>query len=149
MFKELSNPHRLQIYTILAGCCEAGTLCSTEEMMSCCVGDLDDRLDIASSTLSHHLKELNQAGLVNMDRLNLDNTQLSDEGLPHLEGMTKLTFLHLGSTAVSDAGMKYLEPLTALQDLKVTRTAVTAAGVEHLKTKLPNTEVQLKYIEGQ
>lgn len=68
MFKALSNPHRLQIYSILAGCCDAGTLCSTDEMMSCCVGDLNDQLDIASSTLSHHLKELNHAGLVHMKR---------------------------------------------------------------------------------
>lgn len=68
MFKALSNPHRLQIYTILAGCCEAGTLCSTDEMLSCCVGELNDQLDIASSTLSHHLKELNRSDLVNMQR---------------------------------------------------------------------------------
>jgi len=68
MFKALANPHRLQIYTILSGCCEPGTLCSTDEMMSCCVGDLNDQLDIASSTLSHHLKELNRADLVHMQR---------------------------------------------------------------------------------
>ena len=68
MFKALSNPHRLQIFTILAGCCEAGTLCSTDEVMTCCVGELDEQLDIASSTLSHHLKELSQADLVHMQR---------------------------------------------------------------------------------
>jgi ArsR family transcriptional regulator len=68
MFKALSNPHRLQIYTILAGCCEAGTLCSTDEVMTCCVGELDEQLDIASSTLSHHLKELSHADLVHMQR---------------------------------------------------------------------------------
>lgn len=68
MFKALSNPHRLQIFNILTGCCEPGTTCSTDEMTSCCVGELDEQLDIASSTLSHHLKELNQAGLVQMKR---------------------------------------------------------------------------------
>jgi DNA-binding transcriptional ArsR family regulator len=68
IFKALSNPHRLQIFTILTGCCEPGTLCSTDEMMSCCVGDLDSQLNIASSTLSHHLKELHQAGLIEMQR---------------------------------------------------------------------------------
>lgn len=68
IFKALSNPHRLQIFNILTGCCEPGTLCSTDEMMSCCVGDLDSQLNIASSTLSHHLKELNRAGLIEMQR---------------------------------------------------------------------------------
>jgi len=68
MFKALSNPHRLQIFNLLTGCCEPGTVCSTDEAISCCVGELDQQLDIASSTLSHHLKELNRAGLVNMKR---------------------------------------------------------------------------------
>lgn len=68
MFKALSNPNRLQIFNLLTGCCEPGTICNTDEAVSCCVGDLDGQLDIASSTLSHHLKELNHAGLVNMER---------------------------------------------------------------------------------
>ena len=68
IFKALSNPHRLQIFNILTGCCEPGTLCTPDEMMSCCVGDLDSQLNIASSTLSHHLKELNRAGLIEMQR---------------------------------------------------------------------------------
>jgi len=68
IFKALANPHRLQIFNILTGCCEPGTACSTDEMMSCCVGELDSQLDIASSTLSHHLKELKHAGLIEMQR---------------------------------------------------------------------------------
>ncbi|MDH5388417.1 MAG: metalloregulator ArsR/SmtB family transcription factor [Gammaproteobacteria bacterium] len=68
IFKALSNPHRLQIFNILTGCCEPGSLCSTDDVMSCCVGDLDTQLNIASSTLSHHLKELNRAGLIEMQR---------------------------------------------------------------------------------
>lgn len=68
MFKALSNPHRLQIFNILASCCEPGTTCSTDEMINCCVGDLDQQLAIAPSTLSHHLKELKQAGLIQMRR---------------------------------------------------------------------------------
>lgn len=92
----------------------------------------------------HHL-----SGLHDLEWLNLDNTQLSDNGLPALMGLTKLTFLHLGSTTVSDTGMVHLQGLTNLRDLKVTRTAVTESGVTNLQKKLPETKIQLKYIEGQ
>ena len=67
-FKALANPNRLQIYLNLRQCCEPGKECSVEDAASCCVGDLGSDLDIALSTLSHHLKELSQAGLVNTQR---------------------------------------------------------------------------------
>jgi ArsR family transcriptional regulator len=68
VFRALANPHRLQIYQLLSGCCEPGTQCATEEILSRCVGDLNQQVDIASSTLSHHLKELHQARLIEMQR---------------------------------------------------------------------------------
>lgn len=89
------------------------------------------------------------AGLTSMEWLNLDNSQISDACLKHLSRMNKLSFLHLGSTLVSDAGLPALEELAALKDLKVTRTAVTEEGVTALNKKLPDTEIQLRYIEGQ
>lgn len=67
MFSALANQNRLQIFDILSGCC-TGDTCSTNDLLSCCVGDLGQKLDIAPSTLSHHLKELNRAGLVDMRR---------------------------------------------------------------------------------
>jgi hypothetical protein len=84
-----------------------------------------------------------------MESLNLDNTQLTDEGMPALVGMKKLTFLHLGSTAITDAGLVHLEGLQALKDLKLTRTAVTADASAQLGKKLTNTKIQLKYLEGE
>ena len=68
IFKALANGHRLKIYNILTSCCTPGSNCATDEVFSCCVGDLDSQLDIAPSTLSHHLKELNRAGLIDMKR---------------------------------------------------------------------------------
>lgn len=68
-FKALSNPHRLAIYLRLRECCTPGTECSLEQAAGgCCVGDLGKDLDIALSTLSHHVKELQHAGLMNTRR---------------------------------------------------------------------------------
>jgi len=68
MFKALANPHRLALFHRLTTCCPPGTACSPEEAMRHNVGELGEGLDIAPSTLSHHLKELNRAGLVQMQR---------------------------------------------------------------------------------
>ena len=68
MFSALANQNRLQIYDILSGCCTPESACSTTDLLSCCVGELGKQLNIAPSTLSHHLKELNRAGLVDMRR---------------------------------------------------------------------------------
>jgi ArsR family transcriptional regulator len=67
-FNALSNPHRLQIYTMLSGCCQPGERCLIESTEPCCVGDIGRQLDIAASTLSHHLKELYRANLIEMNR---------------------------------------------------------------------------------
>ena len=88
-------------------------------------------------------------GLTALEYLNLDNTRLSDDGTPYLSGMKNLTFLHLGSTQITNAGLSSLEGLTKLADLKVTRTAVTQEGVDELGKALPDTKIQLEYIEGQ
>jgi len=68
MFKALSNPHRLALFSRLMNCCAPGTKCNPDEAVRFCVGELGEGLDIAPSTLSHHLKELNRAGLVSMER---------------------------------------------------------------------------------
>lgn len=67
-FKALSNPNRLQIFQRLLSCCEAGTLCSADTINGFCVGELGADLAVAPSTLSHHIKELQHAGLIKTQR---------------------------------------------------------------------------------
>jgi ArsR family transcriptional regulator len=68
MFKALANPHRLALFHRLSTCCAPGTACGADEAVRHSVGELGVGFEIAPSTLSHHLKELNRAGLVQMQR---------------------------------------------------------------------------------
>ena len=72
MFKALSNPNRLEIFMRLVSCCQPGTVTSINSstgMPGCaCVGELGEDLGIVPSTISHHIKELRQAGLIRMER---------------------------------------------------------------------------------
>lgn len=67
-FKALGNPNRLALFIRLATCCPLDTSCGTKEEVRLCVGQLGEDLSISPSTLSHHMKELNRAGLVQMTR---------------------------------------------------------------------------------
>lgn len=68
VFKALSNPNRLQIFQRLLSCCEHGSVCSSETVNGFCVSELGENLAVAPSTLSHHIKELQRAGLIKTQR---------------------------------------------------------------------------------
>jgi ArsR family transcriptional regulator len=55
-FKALADPTRVEIVRRLA-CCD-----------ECCVCDLNDSFDLSQPTISHHLKVLRDAGLVEATR---------------------------------------------------------------------------------
>ena len=69
--------------------------------------------------------------------VNLNGTDVTDEGLVHLKGLTKLETLGLGRTQVTDAGLVHLKGMTNLKRLYLHYTQVTAAGVAELKKALP------------
>jgi len=60
-FKALSNPNRLAMYLALLHNREPG-------VKTCALQDLLDRLHIGAPTVSHHIKELVTAGLVEVER---------------------------------------------------------------------------------
>ena len=68
MFKALGNPHRLAIFQRLTTCCIPGTVCEISDAMHFTVGEIGEELDLAPSTISHHLKELYRAGLIETRR---------------------------------------------------------------------------------
>lgn len=68
IFKALGNPHRLAIFQKLSQCCAPGTVCSVDDALRFTVGEIGESLAIAPSTVSHHLKELFRAGLIQTRR---------------------------------------------------------------------------------
>lgn len=71
IFKALSSPKRLMLLLRLAGCCGSPSVLSLpagkDEATSqacCCVSEMGAGLDISPSTLSHHVKELADSGLI-------------------------------------------------------------------------------------
>jgi ArsR family transcriptional regulator, arsenate/arsenite/antimonite-responsive transcriptional repressor len=68
IFAALSNPYRLAIFMRLSCCGDEMKDANSEGQICECVGSLGKDLDIAPSTVSHHLKELAHAGLITMNR---------------------------------------------------------------------------------
>lgn len=69
IFRALSNPNRLRLLLRLLACCPPGRAhVGTPEQTSACVGELARGLDIGAPTVSHHLRELRQAGLIQTRR---------------------------------------------------------------------------------
>ena len=69
MFRALANPQRLHIFLRLAASCDSACCCDASAAgIRRCVGDLGTGLGLAASTVSHHIKELRRAGLVEVER---------------------------------------------------------------------------------
>lgn len=69
MFKALSNPHRLRILLELSRCAPPEGHFETDvEQVESCQQEFANCLGLAPSTISHHFKELRQAGLLRMRR---------------------------------------------------------------------------------
>jgi hypothetical protein len=95
--------------------------------------------------------------LENLEWLSFDYTPITDDGLKHITGLTKLKFLNLagepfrrGGLAVNpeitDAGLKHLERLVNLESLKIYgHHGVTDAGLAHLEGM---TRLKKLYFDG-
>ena len=68
VFGALSNPNRAKIFLQLATRCSPDEAACSDDEVCACVGELGRDLNIAPSTVSHHIKELHRAGLIKMER---------------------------------------------------------------------------------
>jgi len=69
IFKALSNPNRLKILLELSNCSVTGGFLSTTiDQVKNCQQDFAKHMGLAPSTISHHFKELRQAGLIRIKR---------------------------------------------------------------------------------
>lgn len=92
MFKALSNPNRLKIFLELLPYLSSGEVCSSNlEKINACQQSMAAQMGLSPSTVSHHIKELKNAGLVNMTRSgrNVD-IQINLDALTHLRSFLKV-----------------------------------------------------------
>ena len=69
MFKALANPHRLKVLLELLRCSpDAGQFVADVAQVENCQRAFAEELGLAPSTVSHHFKEMRQAGLLHMRR---------------------------------------------------------------------------------
>jgi ArsR family transcriptional regulator len=64
VFRALSNPNRLKLYLMIAEKSEESFATEHE----CFITDIMESLPIGAPTISHHLKELEDAGLITTER---------------------------------------------------------------------------------
>ncbi len=68
-FRALSNPNRLRIYQVIVEHCRAhGHADLAKVPAGCAFGDFMKRLNIGAPTVSHHVRELAEAGLIRVER---------------------------------------------------------------------------------
>jgi len=71
----------------------------------------------------------------------LDNTPVTNEALPYLEGLPSIEIVSLRNTQIDDAGLVHLKTLTKLRSLDLRNTKVTDGGVAELRRSLPNCKI--------
>lgn len=81
--------------------------------------------------------------MVNLEELNLNACEITDEGIKQLEGLSKLKKLNLSGTLVSEAALPTLLKLEALEAIYLFRTQWTPEGVAVLRRIKPDVTIVL------
>lgn len=75
--------------------------------------------------------------LPNLNKLHLEQTAITDQGLSSLAGLQYLEYLNLYQTKVTDAGLQHLKSLPNLRSVYLWQTAVTADGLAKFALQTP------------
>ena len=98
-------------------------------------------LDIGGSQITDegmiHLSEFN-----NLERIHLENTAITDEGIKSLVSLKELAYLNLHGTNVSDKSLNPISQIESLKSVYIWNTNVTEEGISQLKDKRPNLNIE-------
>ena len=100
------------------------------------------RLNLGNSNVSDELLAI-VGDLPRLTHLYLDRTEVGDPGLLHLQQLQYLEYLNLYQTNVTDSGLEPLRDLPQLRQLYLWQTGVTASGAEALQAALPDLRIDL------
>ena len=73
----------------------------------------------------------------------LGGTQVTDAGLAHLKGLTRLIMVELDNTQVTGAGLVHLTELTGLQELTLKGTKFNDGRVKEIQRMFPRVTIIL------
>src|SRR6187551_450603 len=76
--------------------------------------------------------------LINLTRLQLDNTLITDQGLASLRSLVNLQYLNLVGTKVTGNGIMQLKDLPKLQAIYIYKTFITSSEWSAIKSNFPN-----------
>ena len=83
-------------------------------------------------------------GMTGLENLYLSETQITDEALQHLASFPRLKMVNLNETAITDAGMTILAEHPSLETLYVVLTSFSDAGLMNLKASSSLKQVFVK-----
>jgi hypothetical protein len=69
------------------------------------------------------------------------SSTVTDAGMAHLDGLTRLHALTLAYTRVSDVSVPQLKRLTGLRKLDLWQTQVSEIGLDELRQAIPSASV--------
>jgi len=93
------------------------------------VKKLNGKVEVAKvGKMDHVTIHLSFKGMLQIHRLYLQNTTITDEGLANLSGLENLEILSLNKTKITDAGLKNLVGLSNLKTLSLSNTKVKTKG---------------------